>query len=194
MLPLREVKRWGVNLGNVLVKNLSPETKYKISKTFIFPKYRVLNHAEKLQEIDAALAANSQLVPLALEGLGLMIKNCGAENVWIISRASGMERFFNSRLIFGHKIYEKTGLRRDHVHFVDEAREKADLCRTLSIQAHIDDRGAVLAHMPEIPARVWFNPSASDYRHWAHKLDLPVLLVFGWEEIAHLAGWLDREK
>jgi len=194
MLPLESVRRWGVDLGNVIIYNLPPETKDKISKTFIFPKYRVLNHAEKLQEIDAALATNSHLVPLAIASLKLMIENCGAENVWIISQASGMERFFNSRLMHGHKIFEKTGLRRDHVRFVDEKKEKADVCQSLSIQGHIDDRGMTLFHMQnKVSVPVWFDPSKKDYKKWAYRFTLPILLVDDWGEIARFAHWQDRK-
>ncbi len=170
-----EVKRWGVDFGNVLVKNIPHNIRGKVAD---------LLAAQNFSDLDDLLRKNSALVPDAIEGLKTLVTHYGPHNVWIVSRAAGFERTINRRLLTLHRFEEHTGLLEDHIIFVDRREEKAGVCLKLGIQGHIDDRGEVLSHLVgAVPLPVWFAPTANDIRRWSSHISPYVLQVNGWSEL-----------
>ena len=136
------------------------------------------------QNLDKFLLDNSFLVPNAILGLKTLITMNGSENVFIVSRASNVERLVNRRLFVIHNFYEMTGLLPMNIFFVDLCAEKAEVCRRLSVQGHIDDRGEVHYNLRGVvPNLVWFSPSKGDVSRWTQELSPHVIRVSGWRDL-----------
>lgn len=181
-MNIKEASKWGVDFGNVLIQNLDQEARKQVSA--LFSCGRMCHPIDRVDELDVILVAHSCMVSGALEGLKTLIERRGAEHVWIVSCAKELERFVNRRLIAVHKIREVTGLREDHIFFVDKREGKAGICRNLGIEAHIDDRGEVLSHLVNIvPNLIWFSPTERDVREWSTVLPTTTLRVNGWDEL-----------
>lgn len=180
-MNLKNATRWSVDFGNVLVKNIAREKREKISH--LVSKIKDQNNT---LDLDKFLLDNSFLIPNALAGLQELISRYGAENVWIVSRASGIERFINLRLFSLHRFAELTGFLPNHIYFVDLYHEKRNICHSLNIQTHIDDRGEVHFHLlGTVPNLLWFQPTKSDLSQWSKKLPQAVY-ISGWNEIIAL--------
>lgn len=179
LLPYRmrinQAQRWSVDLGNVLVQNIPKDVRNEIKK---------IHESRNFAKLDKFLLLHSLLVPGAQAGLRALIDKAGSENVWIVSRASGMERKVNKRLLAVHRFWALTGLRSKHVHFVDHFAEKADICKQLRVDAHIDDRGEVHAGLQDIvPIKIWFAPSPNDIRRWSDVIWHDVFRAESWTQI-----------
>lgn len=182
-MDIRDVERWGVDFGNVLVQNLSPLARINLVQQ-LCPSKEKFSDGSWCAELDQFLIQNTSLVERALLGLGSLVCAVGAENVWIVSRAKGLERLINSRLMKVHRLFYWTGLLQDHVSFCDERIEKAHICNWLGIDGHIDDRGEVLFYLEHhVPALVWFAPTPEDRIKWMPRLDAEVILVENWNKI-----------
>ena len=182
-MDIRDVERWGVDFGNVLVQKLEPSTviglvfKLRINKDSF-------SDATRLKTIDEFLVQNSALVYRALEGLKTLIRRVGNKNVWIVSRAEGIERQVNSRLLVVHGICSWTGLLPENVIYVDKRAEKAKVCQKFQIDGHIDDRGEVLFHLEKVvPTLIWFAPTSEDYEKWISRFCSPVIVASNWDQL-----------
>lgn len=181
-MSLKSAKRWGLDFGNVLVKNIARDKRSSIPK--LYENFQ--KDSDCLGELDRYLLENSSVVPGATLGVKFLTETHGAENVFIVSRAEGLERFCNMRLLIAHRFFIWTGLKPGNVYFVDRREEKAAVCRSLNLEAFADDRGEVLYHLQDIvPNIVWFNSTTSDYREWFMKIRL-IPVVDGWSELMEL--------
>jgi len=179
-MGIREVRRWSIDFGKVLVENLSQEQQKIVAR--ICPK--ASDSHPNFMALDNYLRLTSLIIPEAMHGLYMLIKRVGSDNVWIVSHASGMERIVNRRIFAVHFFWEIAGMRPENIIFVDHFAEKAGVCRSLGIGGHIDDRGEALVHMRDIvPLRVWFNPSTRDLQRWENTLAGTTLRISGWREI-----------
>lgn len=184
-MRISEVRKWGIDLGNVIVKNLSSDARHILQAQLSGVDVAMLREgSEKLAELDLALRSCAELVDDSLEGVLKLVQRVGAEAVWIVSRCSGLERIVNARLLSVFDVYAATGLLRDHVHFVDCRSDKADVCARLGIQGHIDDRGEVLSAFKGVEScLVWFNPTFADVSCWCAQLPKETYTVYGWKEL-----------
>jgi len=178
-MDLKSVDRWSVDFGNVLVQNIPISVRREMVQQY--PNIETLGYTT---EFDRFLLQHSSVVPNAFFGLKRLTEIRGADQVWIVSRAEGIERVVNRRLFIAHRFEEITGLSIDHIHFVDKREEKAHVCKRLGIQGHIDDRGEVLSHLVGVvPNLIWFSPTASDLFKWSLRLSGSTCRVSGWNEI-----------
>lgn len=181
-MKINEVRRWSVDFGNVLVQNIAPEKRQKISLLC-----QEMKHEYDTEELNKFLIAHSLLVPDAITGLQTLISRKGPENIFIVSRANRIERLVNRRLFANHRLAALTGFWPTHIFFVDTFKEKTEVCRSLDIQGHIDDRGEVLLHMHGvIPCLIWFSPSKKDESRWSHKLQDKTIRANGWNDLLPL--------
>ena len=182
-MKLREVKRWGIDIGNVIVKNFSREDRHCIevlAKDFCSRNPGGAEH-ELLHVLDESLRKYAKLVPDAVRGVKKLVTISGPENVFVVSRAKGLERSVNRRLLTLFNIPGETGLRLNNVCFVDERQDKAGVCKDLLIDGHIDDNGEVLhALAGTVSQIVWFSPTLEDLTKWSPKLPKDVHIVHCW--------------
>ena len=83
-----DVTKWGVDFGNVLVRNISPEGRKEL----------IASYTRDPATLDALLMRHPSLVPNAVPGLKRLVDLRGTNNVAIVSRAKGIERIINRRL------------------------------------------------------------------------------------------------
>jgi hypothetical protein len=157
-MKLSEVKRWGVDIGNVLVKNGSYKDKLTIH--------------------------NMEFIQDSLMGLKFLIDKVGTDNVWIISKVSTEQQELSEIILEQFDIYGKTGLNKNHVKFCLERLDKAPIIKELNLQGHIDDRGQIIDSVQNfLPCPVWFNPEPADYYKWSCVMSDKVWLVSSWQEL-----------
>lgn len=178
-MDLRNIDRWGVDFGNVLVRNIPISVRREMLQ-----RYPNIGALEDTTEFDTFLLQHSMVLPNAFLGLKRLIEIKGEDRVWIVSRAEGTQRIVNRRLFVVHHFEKITGLPIDHIHFVDKREEKALVCQWLGIQGHIDDRGEVLFHLlGVVPNLIWFSPTINDLLKWSLDLRSTTCRVSGWDEI-----------
>ena len=182
-MKLCEVKRWGIDIGNVIVKNFSREDRHCVE--VLAEDFRSRNPGaaehELMEALDEPLRKFARLVPDAVRGVKKLVMMTGPENVFVVSRAKGLERVINKRLLELFKVHEETGLLESSVNFVDERFDKARVCKYFGIEGHIDDNGEVLhALTGVVPQIVWFSPTIEDLVKWSPKLPQDVHVVHNW--------------
>lgn len=161
-----DVKRWGVDIGNVLIENFAKDIKDESKVTW------------------ENISKNGRLIPGAIEGLKFLIEKVGADNVWIISKVSPIQQKVIEMVFENLNICEKTGLLPDHIRFCLERKDKAPIIKELGLEGHIDDRGEVMESLQGfLPCPIWFNPSKKDYMEWNKYVSSQVLMVPNWDNI-----------
>lgn len=182
------VRKWGIDLGNVIVKNVSHDARCILNAQLSGIDVSMLREGStELADLDRVLRQWAELVDGALSGVKKLVQRVGEESVWIVSRCSGLERGVNARLLSLFDAYTVTGLLRDHVYFVDRRSDKADVCARLGIQGHVDDRGEVLYALRDVvPCLIWFNPSPVDEARWHDLLPEETRMVYSWTELCAL--------
>ena len=169
----REVRKWGVDFGNVLVQNLSKEQQVEIAR--ICAHENIVKNPDTLENF---LLKNSQLVTDALYGLKRLVEQNGARNVYIISRASHEESYINGILFRLHGILQYAGLFIDNIYICKQRSDKVDICEKLGILSFVDDRGKVLSYMcGKIPHLIWFAPTKKELDLWSANLGGRVVRV-----------------
>lgn len=162
-----KVKRWGVDIGNVLVHNFNVNTEFS-----------------KLtwEEISKN---GGEVIAGAIDGLKKLVDKVGSDNVWIVSKVSPAQQKVSEFILEHINIYEKTGLKRDHVRFCLERKDKAPIIKELNLDGHIDDRGEVIESIQSfVSCPIWFNPENSDILEWGPNINIKsVLTVVGWDVI-----------
>jgi hypothetical protein len=83
----------------------------------------------------------------AFDAIRSLVNEHGAENVYIISKCGPTVQTKSIIWLFEHDFFFLTGMRPENVFFVRKRPEKAPLAETLELDAFIDDRADVLAHM-----------------------------------------------
>lgn len=162
-----EVKRWGVDFGNVLVKN------FKI-------KFDDPNEEITWEKV----ADQGELITGSLEGLKTLIDRVGADNVWIVSKVNDVQRKVAELIIKNLQICEKTGLLPDHIKFCLKRKDKAPIIKELKLDGHIDDRGEVIESLQSfLPCPIWFNPEQADMLEWDDHVSMKILMVHNWDAI-----------
>ncbi len=171
-MKLSEVKSWGVDIGNVLIKNLPMKTQLLLTERKIPP-----------QEVVKQLS----LVPDALLGLRFLSQRVGPENVWIVSKASPHQREVSRLALEKFRFYPTTGLKPDQVLFCPERKDKRPIIKALDLEGHIDDRGEVIESIQKfVKCPVWFSPEEYDTAQWLYQVKYTVRVVSGWKQIMEM--------
>jgi hypothetical protein len=100
-----------------------------------------------------------------------LVSRCGAE-VEAATLAC-----FDARDVWG-----RTGLPRDHVHFVRTTVDKAEVARALGVSHFVDDRLDVLRSMPDVANRYLFAPTP-EFADRAATEDPTIRRVDSWVEL-----------
>lgn len=100
-------------------------------------------------------------VPGALEQLAELTAQLEGR-VWLVSKCGPRVQQRTRAWLGHHRFFERTGIRRDHLHFCRDRREKAPICAKLGIGLFVDDRVDVLVAMEGVvPGRFLFGASRS---------------------------------
>lgn len=173
-MKINDVKSWGVDVGNVLIKNVPYNTQSSYLEKNTSPE---------------VIVNNLQLIPDALVGLRFLVHHVGKENVWIISKAS-FEQAYITRLAFEKfRFYLTTGLDPEQVLFVPEKLDKLPVIKVLELEGHIDDRGEIIAGIQDIvKAPVWFRPEAKDSVRWLPGMKYNTRVISSWKKFMEIFG------
>ena len=111
----------------------------------------IVRHREDLEVDSAGLTGedylHTQATEGALETLAAVVLRLGSENVYIISKCGAETEARTLEWMDHSGFFEKTGIRRGHVHFCRDVKEKAPLVAKLKLDAFVDDRLDVLRPM-----------------------------------------------
>jgi hypothetical protein len=163
-MKLKEVKKWGIDIGNVLIQNGS------------YTSYSTIDDMKYIQD--------------SLVGLKFIIDTVGSDNVWLISKVSPEQQKLTEIILDKFEIYSQTGLDRNHVKFCLERLDKAPIIKELGLEGHIDDRGEIIDSLQNfLPYPVWFNAEPSDYYKWNCKLKDEIPLFDSWKEFLSDDEW-----
>lgn len=175
-MQICDVKRWGVDFGNVLVQNFSWWTRWKLWFAILWcamqhwRRWRyyslqdpsllkfLFSYCDLSKALDPFLRRHTKLIPDAILGLRRLVQKVGTQNVWIVSRVrNAIEREINFSMMLQSGIFSDTGLSPDHAFFVERYEQKARICARLGIDGFIDDNPRVLGAMRDVPCLVFFG-------------------------------------
>lgn len=181
-MHIRDVERWSVDIGNVMVGNLTKAEQEHVSSAYIV---HGLDYAKK--ELDRLIRDSVRLIEGSIDGLKMLIDRRGAKNVWIISRATGIERLTDTRILQSKDIFAKTGLLEDHVRYIDQREDMAGVCAELDINGHIGNNGEVLFHLQDVvPCLVWLNCPQEYVNLWLPRLHNAPFILKDWRPLTAL--------
>ncbi|HLG28174.1 MAG TPA: hypothetical protein VI423_10350 [Paenisporosarcina sp.] len=168
-MKLHEIKSWGVDVGNVLIRNAS-------------------NRAIEQKQLTFKEVVNKLfLVPDALLGLRMLVQKVGPENVWIVSKATREQSAVTRLALERFRFYQTTGLRKDQVLFCPERKDKRPIIKALELEGHVDDRGEVIESIQSfVKCPIWFHPEEKETEEWASKIKYNVRVVSGWKQIMEI--------
>lgn len=171
-MKIKDVKSWGIDIGNVLIKNVPYETQQYYWERQLTPD-QVVNHL--------------QLIPDALLGLRFLIHKVGKENVWVVSKANPIQAAI-SRLAFDKfKVYAATGLDPSQVLFVTERPDKVIVFKALELEGCVDDHGEVIAlSQSVVKCPIWFKPNPKYSAQWIPQMRYSTRVVSGWTQFLTL--------
>lgn len=171
-MKVSEVKVWGVDIGNVLIKNVP---------------YSTQQYWKDKGASSAFIVNQLQLVSDALLGLRFLAQRVGPENVWVVSKANTEQRVISRLALEKFRVPLITGLKMDQVLFVTERADKLPVLKTLEVEGHIDDHGEVISSIQDaVPAPIWFNPEKKHSEDWVSKMHLNVRVVSGWQQLLQM--------
>ena len=128
----------------------------------------------------------------ALVTIKLAIEKFGKENIFIISKAKYEWIKSNLELFEKLNFYEVTGVKKDHVHFVDEFEDKKDKCTKLGVTYMIDDEIKVVKFCSESDSIVpiWFERTKEECLKL--HLDDKVIPCKTWKSIRKLLSRIEK--
>lgn len=172
MKKLHQVKTWGIDVGDVIFRNL-PES------------MQVFHQQENSEPYE--IAEHITLIPGVLPGLKMLVNKVGRDNVWLISKAVD-NRVLATKLAFDKfKVFRNTGLKEDQVLFVPSRQDKSPVIKALELEGHIDDRGEIIFSVQKfVKCPLWFCPNSQDSDKWARQMNYSVRVVSGWKQIMEM--------
>jgi carboxypeptidase C (cathepsin A) len=153
-------KALGVDIGNVIINN----------------RFNYLN------TLDESGYAALPEVDSAFDSLKTLNQYFSGE-VYLISKCTPWAEEQILKWLEKHNFYSKTGVNKQHVHFVREKQEKDVICKKLGITHFIDDRLEVLSHMiNSTPNLFLFQPDETEVTAFSQFLP-HIQRVESWDEI-----------
>lgn len=171
-MKLRQIKSWGIDIGNVIFRNLPESIQRAHEQDDSSPE-------EIIQQL--------HLIPDAIAGVRLLVQKVGAEHIWFVSKA-GTKQIATTRLAFEKfKIYQQTGIKKDQILFVSSRRDKIPVIKSLGLEGYIDDRGEIIFSIQNfVKYPLWFCPDIKDADKWAHKMKYSVRVISGWRQFMEM--------
>ena len=116
-----------------------------------------------------------------------------AGRVFVVSKAGSRVETLSRQWLEQHGFHDTTGIGADHLNFVRERADKADVCALLAITHFIDDRLDVLGHLEGVvPHRFWFAPPGDAATDAPTPTQTAVVPVIGWPDaVAKISSTLE---
>ncbi len=164
------IKKWGIDIDNVILLNLSESIFYKLDD---------YSPEEIVQYI--------KIVPGALDGIKMLIKHVGVENVWLLSKADDRQRKIIKLAFEKFRIFKNSKLPKDQLIMVPEKNDKITVIRSLELEGLIDNQGQTIFGIQQfVKHPFWFAPDKLDIECWVHKLNCSVRVVSGWKQFMEI--------
>lgn len=171
-MRLHEVKSWGIDIGNVIIRNLPIKMRDSLEAKNASPE-EILKHLH--------------LVPDALLGVRMLTQHVGPDNVWIISKANRLQTAVSKFAFDKLKIHQTTGIRKDQLLFCPDKQDKRVIIQALGLEGHIDDRGEIIESIQGlIKCPIWFAPESEDSAEWLPRIRYSVRVVSSWKQVVDM--------
>ncbi len=106
-----------------------------------------------------------------------------AGRVFVVSKAGPRVEALSRQWLEEHGFHNTIGIGADHLHFVRERADKADVCASLEITHFVDDRRDVLGHLDGVvPYRFLFAPPGRATTDAPAPTQTSVITVAGWPD------------
>jgi len=171
-MTILSCKSWGIDLSNVILKNLSYENRIKF--------------AEKNTDI-STIANHVNLIPDALIAVRFLVHQVGKDNVWILSKSLDKEIDVNLNVLDRYKFYNITGLDRQQVLFIPHDADKLPVIKSLQLEGFIEDKGFIINHIQHyVKFPIWFAPTDIESALWTTTLFPNVRVVARWKQFMEI--------
>lgn len=169
-MKLSSIKNWCIDVNNVILSNQSAHMFYKLDD---YSPNEIVHYM--------------RLVPNALEGIKMLTRQVGLDNVWFLSKADNKQRDIIRLAFDKFRINYLTGIAKDQLIFVPEDRDKVVIARSLELEGLIDNEGAAIFAAQDIVTHpFWFAPAKTDIERWVHRLNCSVRVVSGWKQLIEM--------
>lgn len=122
--------------------------------------------------------------PHALNTIRRLVNHTWTAGVYIISKVNEKQQEEVMTWLCDHDFYNKVGIDAVNVYFCKERKEKGEICSSLGITHHIDDRPEVMAHLSLAVSKYMFNPVPEDVVKYYNQIDNACIVT----------SWLDVER
>lgn len=126
--------------------------------------------------------------PKAMQVVRDCIEFCG--DAFIISKVNEQQRIKALNLLETSNFHAITGMPKENVFFCARRDQKGVIATKLRINAFVDDRPEVMAHMHKDVYRILFNPIPEDVKLWKQDF-LPIART--WAEVDRLIFGREHE-
>lgn len=164
------IKKWGIDINNVILFNLSENMFYKLDD---------YSPEEIVQYI--------RIIPGALDGIRMLIKQVGSDNLWFLTKADDRQKKIIRLAFEKFRIFQNFKIPKDQLIMVPEKRDKVTIIRSLELEGLIDNQGQTIFGVQQIVEHpFWFAPDKLDIECWVRKLNCSVRVVSGWKQFMEI--------
>jgi len=133
-------------------------------------------------EADPEAYLRSPAVRDSCETIARLVAERFGDRVYFVSKCRWKMQLKTRLWLAEQKVYEATGIARDHVWFCLERHEKAEICKVLGVTHFVDDRLEILGSLVTVPHKVLFRPKPHEVERYKDFLPL-VTRVESWNEV-----------
>ncbi len=155
-------KLLGVDVGGVIIDRQNDQT----DTSFFGPNF---------------LATTA--VPGVFECLQQLHRN--GYHIHVVSKCGPTTQQRTLQWLDHHRFFERTGVKRQDVHFCLTRAEKAPICTAQKITHFVDDRLDVLDYLQDVDQLLLFQPNLKDERRWRSSPQRSKLVTH-WPEVVRL--------
>jgi hypothetical protein len=118
--------------------------------------------------------------PGAFDGIKDITTDVGAENVWIVSKASQHTQLKTVNWLNASGFFELTGMKPDNIRFTHKRHDKAGVAKELGLTHFIDDSAEVLTYLSGLVTYLFlYNPSQESLKA-SKKIIPPPSVSYDW--------------
>ncbi len=121
----------------------------------------------------------------SLENIRKIAQSKHFDKIYIVSRARVLAKYYYLARLRYINFWSYTGISKNDIYFCRYDKEKAAICKQLSINYFIDDRFEVLRHLATVDKKYAFDPKSEKIKRFA-KSNPDVVIVKSWAELTPL--------
>ncbi len=157
------MERLGVDIGGVIIEGASAS-----ADTSFFSDNYLMTPA----------------LPGAVEALRRLHDERFGEDIFLVSKCGARTERKTREWLDHHRVYARSGLAPERLHFCRKRQDKAPICRDLGITHFIDDRLEVLGYLETVPRRFLFRP-------WEEEVARHAALL---PQVTRVESWAEAER